>query len=157
MFSEDDKNIIETFLRSCDDKLTKPTTCRECKGSMLYQGLGVYECEACHHQEFNEYAKVRNYIEEHSHADVSIYTISEVTGVSMSTIKAFIREGRFEVIEHTKRCLECGKPILTGRCCKDCTARQLKQAIDGDRPRRNISSMVPESKEEGEMRYLNKK
>lgn len=74
----------------------KPTACDECGGDLKYKGLGEYECEKCGHSVFDEYGKVRNYIE--LHPGVNAVELSEKTGVSKKIIKQMLRDERFDLV-----------------------------------------------------------
>ena len=47
------------------DIYNRPSVCSVCGGKMLFVGVGEYHCERCKNVEFDDYGKVRNYIEEH--------------------------------------------------------------------------------------------
>ena len=61
-------------------EVDRPTFCTKCGGVMVYKGIGEYECEECGTLEYDDYGKVRNYLEEHRGAhrskslDVAHYT-----------------------------------------------------------------------------------
>ena len=71
----------------------KPIECSKCHGTLKYNGLGCYECEACGNMERDDYAKVRDYLETHS--KVNIAKVSEETGVSRRTIQSMLDDERF--------------------------------------------------------------
>ena len=103
------------------DEFHRPTYCEKCSGVLIYRGLGEYQCEECEVLEYDDYGKVRNYLEVHRGANVA--EISEVTGVSHKSIREMIKENRFEVIENRGgyiRCELCGTNIKSGRLCSKC-------------------------------------
>ena len=109
----------------------RPTYCSECGGVMVFKGLGEYQCEKCGFLEYDDYGKVRNYLDEHRGANVT--QISEATRVSHKSIRDMIKENRFEVIDSRGgyiRCEMCGESINSGKLCAKCEAifhRQVEE------------------------------
>lgn len=109
----------------------RPTYCMKCKGVLVYKGLGEYQCENCGETEYDDYGKVRNYLDKHRGANVA--EVSDATGVSHKSIREMIKENRFEVINNHGgyiRCEMCGANINSGRLCSKCEIlyhRQLEE------------------------------
>lgn len=113
-----------------------PIRCVVCGGSMEFKGLGEYQCEQCHSVEYDDYGKVRMYVEEHRGATTA--EISQATGVTQRSINDMVREERFEVTADSKtflKCDGCGIAIRIGRYCPTCQkladateARKRKEA-----------------------------
>ena len=40
-----------------------PRVCTECGGVMIFKGVGEYHCEECGAVDYDDYGKVRGYIE----------------------------------------------------------------------------------------------
>lgn len=102
-------------------ELERPTLCKACSGVLVYKGIGEYKCEECGALEYDDYGKVRNYLEKHRGANVA--EISGETGVSHKAIREMIKEKRFEVIDNRGgylRCEICGEGITSGRLCSKC-------------------------------------
>ncbi len=118
-------------------EVERPTFCLKCSGVMVYKGLGEYRCEKCGAVEYDDYGKVRKYLEAHKGANVS--EISNETGVSHKSIRDMIKENRFEVIENRGgylRCEICGANIRSGRFCPICEEayhRQLEAEMRDER------------------------
>ncbi len=113
------KEEMEKILRK--NALNRPTLCKSCEGIMVYCGLGEYRCEECGLTEFDDYGKVRDYLEHHHGANVA--EISDATGVTHKSIRDMIKENRFEVIDNRGgylRCELCGTNINSGRLCHEC-------------------------------------
>jgi rubrerythrin len=94
---------------------------------MVFQGLGQYKCEVCGFVEHDDYGKVRNYIEEHPGANVTM--ISDATGVSRRSINNMVKENRFEITKDSRTfllCEMCGVNIRSGRVCPNCEAAYHK-------------------------------
>ncbi len=119
------------------DELHRPAYCNTCKGVMVYKGLGEYQCEDCGEFEYDDYGKVRNYLDEHRGANVA--EISDATGVSHKAIRDMIKDNRFEVINNAGgyiRCEMCGVNINSGRLCSKCEMlyhRQLEEEARASR------------------------
>ncbi|MBR6451675.1 MAG: flagellar protein [Lachnospiraceae bacterium] len=101
-----------------------PTVCKECGGDMVYRGVGEYACEKCGALAYDDYGKVRNYIEQHPGATQA--NVSEGTGVSRAKIKQLLLEERIEVAPDSPifmHCVLCGADIRSGRYCEACAAK----------------------------------
>lgn len=99
----------------------EPKKCSNCGEKMKFKGLGEFVCENCGIQEYNDYGKVRNYIE--AHRGCNAIEIEAATGVPRKAIHQMLREERIEVTKDSKvflKCEHCGKDILTGRYCEKC-------------------------------------
>lgn len=107
----------------------RPIQCRQCKEAiMVYKGLGEYECEKCKFSEYDDYGKVRNYIEDNPGSNISV--ISENTGVTKRSINTMLKEKRFEVTNDSRTfltCEICRKSIRSGRYCPECESKFHKQ------------------------------
>lgn len=99
----------------------RPVVCSACQGILVYKGIGEYQCEVCGEFEYDEYGKVRNYLDKHRGANVA--QISLETGVDQKAIREMVKENRFEVIDNPGgyiRCEMCGVDIKSGRYCPKC-------------------------------------
>lgn len=102
-------------------EVNRPTFCVKCGGVLVYKGIGEYQCEECGEKEYDDYGKVRNYLEKHRGANVA--EISGATDVSHKAIREMIKEKRFEIIDNRGgylRCEMCGESISSGRFCSKC-------------------------------------
>lgn len=98
-----------------------PYNCAKCGGVMVFKGVGEYQCEECGFLDWDDYGKVRNYIEKHKGATAS--EIESEIGVSQRSIRKMLRESRIEIAEGSKtflHCELCGKEIRSGRFCEEC-------------------------------------
>ena len=105
---------------------------------MVYRGIGEYICEECGAAEYDDYGKVRGYLEHHRGANVA--EISDMTGVSHKSIRDMIKEKRFEIIDNKGgylRCEMCGEKINSGRMCDKCERLYHKQVEEHTRAERN--------------------
>jgi hypothetical protein len=136
-----------------------PQVCLKCNGKMLYKGCGEYACETCGTIEFDDYGKVRLYIEQHP--GVNAQDVEVATGVPGRTIRQLLREERLEIAPDSKvflRCEGCGKNIRSGRFCIECADkyRHLEQEKTKQRNQKAIAGFGMERPkgEEGERRFI---
>lgn len=85
---------LEGLLR--DNEYTKPISCSKCGGRLKYAGLGEYKCTMCRNVEYDDYGKVRVFLE--GHPGANIVQTQSATGVSQQLIERMIREGKFEAV-----------------------------------------------------------
>lgn len=106
------------------DAYNIPRVCVKCGGVMVFKGVGEYQCEDCGELAYDDYGKVRAYIEEHKGATAA--QIEDAIGVSQKTIHRLLRDGRLEVTEDSRmflRCELCDKSIRSGRFCPECETK----------------------------------
>lgn len=136
-----------------------PRTCEKCGGIMIFKGVGEYHCEDCGAVAYDDYGKVRLYIEGHKGATAS--EIEGATGVPQKSIRQMLRESRIEVAENSKtflRCEFCGKNIRSGRFCQECEEKYHRNMEEEKRQeqRKLAQGFGAEKKkaEEGEKRFI---
>lgn len=115
-------NEIEKYLLS-----RKPTQCQVCQDKLFHIGSGQYKCRSCESVEYDDFGKIKALLDEKG--SLPIYTISELTGVSMETIEFLLKDGQVELTENSKYFLDCGKcgcSIRSGRFCIDCATELAK-------------------------------
>ena len=71
-----------------------PYLCHECGGVMIFEGVGEYRCEDCGVVDYDDYGKVRNYLEGHKGA--TALEIEGATGVTRRTIRLLLKDGRIQ-------------------------------------------------------------
>ena len=76
--------------------INKPNKCDACEGTLSYKGLGEYRCDDCRNVMYDDYGKVRNYLDEHRGATQA--EVSAATGVGKNTIRQFLMQDKLEVI-----------------------------------------------------------
>lgn len=104
-----------------EEQYNIPRICPKCGGVLVFKGVGEYCCEDCGELAYDDYGKVRMYIEEHRGATAA--QIESAIGVSQRSIRQMLKEGRLEVTADSKtflRCEVCGKSIRSGRYCPEC-------------------------------------
>lgn len=113
---------MEGFLS--EDKYHIPRVCKHCQGVLVYRGVGEYCCEDCGELDYDDYGKVRNYIEQHRGATAA--QIEAAIGVSQRVIRQMLKDGRIEVTADSRtflKCEMCGQPIRFGRLCTECETK----------------------------------
>lgn len=103
------------------DNYHRPTECTKCGGTMVFKGVGEYQCEKCKAVAYDDYGIVRLYIEQHRGATAA--EIEDATGISQRTIRQMLKEERLEVTKDSAcflRCEICGENIRSGRFCAKC-------------------------------------
>lgn len=124
------------------DQYNRPKECAKCGGVMVFKGVGEYECEDCKAREYDDYGKVRLYIEAHKGATAS--QIEAGTGVSQRSIRQLLRDGRIEVARDSKvfmKCELCGADIRSGRFCPACEVK-YHQSVEAKLRAQKSSNMT---------------
>lgn len=89
------KTLMEIF---ADSDIHKPKECSTCKSTDIeYLGLGQYRCKACMTVMYDDYGKVRRYLEEHPGS--TEVEVNANTGVKRETIRMFVHQERFDVVD----------------------------------------------------------
>lgn len=138
-----------------------PNLCKECGGVMIYKGVGEYRCEDCNYLDYDDYGKVRLYIETHRGATAA--EIEDAVGVSQRVIRRLLRDGRIEVAENSKsfiRCERCGKNIRFGQFCPECemNIHRSMEAKQREKLQKNVQGYGLGQKEsEGQKRFVREK
>lgn len=104
-----------------------PRFCPKCGGKYAFKGAGRYVCEECGYEFFDDFGKVRAFVDEHGPSPAIV--ISEATGVSITKISEFLRQGRMEIPDGSGEyipCERCGEPIRYGRFCPACASYLVK-------------------------------
>lgn len=104
-----------------------PRTCSECGGKYKFDGRGAYTCVECGHVTYDDFGKIRMYIDVHGPSPA--VAISEGTGVPVQKINRYLRQGRIEIPDGSGEyigCERCGEPIRYGRYCPACAAALSK-------------------------------
>lgn len=101
--------------------------CKRC--GRLYNKINnlVDACSSCSKEDDEKFFKVRDYLHEQRRA--TMYEVSDATGVEVSLIIRFIREGRITPVDNpnlTYACDSCGTQIQADRYCKPCKDKLQK-------------------------------
>ncbi|MCM1264311.1 MAG: hypothetical protein NC313_16495 [Butyrivibrio sp.] len=109
------------------DVYNRPVKCPKCGGDMVFKGCGEYRCEKCKYVDYDDYGKVRNYVEKHT--GVTMAQAADATGVKQKTIRTMLKESRLEVADGSTvylKCEMCGASIRSGRVCPKCEVAYSK-------------------------------
>lgn len=138
-----------------------PITCTECGGLMIFKGVGEYECEECGRLDYDDYGKVRNYIEKHGTATAA--QVADATGVTQKSIRDMLKESRLEIAPNSNaflQCEMCGANIRSGRFCPKCEMTYHRNFEEKMRKNGGIMagfSMEKPAGEEGLKRFIRDK
>lgn len=140
------------------DEYHIPRTCNECGGVMVFKGVGEYHCEDCGFVDYDDYGKVRMYIENHKGATAA--EIEKETGVAQRTVRRLLKEGKIEIAEGSKvflRCELCGKQIRSGQFCPDCEIKVHRNLEEKQREMMHKITQgfgMEKKSEEGQKRFV---
>lgn len=133
-----------------------PKTCEKCGGIMIFKGVGEYQCEECDGIAYDDYGKVRLYLE--SHKGATAVEIEQATGVTQKTIRQMLKESRLQVAEGSKmflRCEVCGKNIRFGRFCPECEIKVHRGFEEQQRKMKKMHGVgMGEIGDEGHRRFM---
>lgn len=82
---------VKKFKKLMNEDL--PINCSACGGKMIFQGIGSYICEKCASIEYDNYGKVRNYIEKHPGANA--VTTAKALGLDRHVVWKMLNEHQF--------------------------------------------------------------
>lgn len=94
--------------------------CKRCRKIFQYQGNPV--CQSCIIELDKDFDLVRNYM--YDNPKSTIDTVCDETGVSRECVTRWLREGRLILSSDSVallNCEKCGKPIISGKFCPECT------------------------------------
>lgn len=140
-----------------EDQYNIPRICRSCGGVLVFKGVGEYRCEDCGELDYDDYGKVRMYIEQHKGATAA--QIEGAIGVSQRSIRQMLKAGRLEVAKDSRtflRCEVCGKTIRSGQYCPECeiTIHRNLEAEQRAQIKKNIQGTgMGQKGEEGQRRF----
>lgn len=144
------------------DVYNRPVKCPKCGGNMEFKGCGEYKCETCKYVAYDDYGKVRNYVEKHGGATAA--QVSEATGVKQKTIRTMLKESRLEIAEGSNsymKCEMCGVNIRSGRVCPQCEVKYKQTLKEKERQKHEKMmagfGMEHTSGEEGAKRFIRDK
>lgn len=138
------------------DSYHVPKLCEKCGGVMVFKGVGEYQCEDCRALAYDDYGKVRLYLEGHKGATAG--EIEQHTGVSQKSIRQMLKESRIEVADGSKtflRCELCGKDIRSGRFCPECEIKVHRDMEEEQRKEKKMRGVgMGETGDEGQRRFM---
>lgn len=142
-----------------DEELyNRPMACERCGGIMIFKGVGEYQCEDCKAVAYDDYGKVRLFLEEHPGATASEAEMN--TGVSQKSIRHMLKENKLEIAQDSAaflRCEVCGINIRSGRFCAKCERDYHARLEDEQRRQKKIQGFGKATEEEeGAKRFKRK-
>ena len=143
-----------------EDYYHVPCVCKRCSGVMVYQGVGEYKCEDCGYLDYDDYGKVRSYIEKHRGA--TVIEIERAIGVSRRSIRRMLQDDKIEMAREFSfflHCELCGKSLRSGKYCAECEKKMHQKLEERTRKERQNSKNMKGFDAhydggEGHMRYL---
>ena len=73
----------------------KLKSCPECGHAVDYKGLGEYFCRTCDKVIYDDYGKVRHFLEEYPGA--TVLQIAQATGVDKAKIRMMVQQDKFVI------------------------------------------------------------
>ena len=98
-----------------------PRICEKCGGGFEYNGAGEYVCRNCGSIEYDDYGKVRKFIEENGPAPYHV--VKKATGVDGRLVREYL-DTPSSARKFDKTCQNCGCKIPAGRLCVSCAAKK---------------------------------
>lgn len=130
-------------------RMLEPVVCPKCGTQYKKSDTSVMICPKCGHEEISTFGKIKQYIDEHGTS--TAWDISQATGISITKIEKYLREGRLEIPENSSvfiKCQKCGDEIRYGRFCRECALVMCKdlhtsliEGEIGDKPKKNVGKM----------------
>ena len=113
-----------------------PKKCDKCNSKRIQRlSLHTYICEDCNNEMYDDFGKIRNYLEKFPGANA--IEISQGTGVSKDVINQCLKEEYLEVVPGTRMinvCTKCGRSTTNIGLCDECCKKQ-------DSFNKNVSSV----------------
>ena len=127
--------------------------CKKCRKLFNYSGDPL--CPACAKEMEDKFFEVRQYINDNPTATMSV--VAEENDIPMQQIKKWVRQERLLFSKESGisiDCESCGKPILTGRYCRECKGKMTDKfsSVYVEKPAETKQGSKSSSK--GKMRFL---
>lgn len=128
---------------------------RNCKlcGS-LFNYIDNAICPSCNKKLEEKFSTVKEYIRENPRTPISV--VADECDVPIQQLKRWIRQERLSFSSDsgvTIDCEKCGKPILTGRYCRECK-RNLTDTLDGMYQEKKVVAAPKKKNGPAKMRFL---
>ncbi|MCI8769866.1 MAG: flagellar protein [Lachnospiraceae bacterium] len=126
--------------------------CKKCGKLFNYNGESL--CQSCVKEMEDKFFEVRDYIYKNPTANMAI--VAEENDIPIQQIKKWVRQERLIFSKDSGisiDCESCGKPILTGRYCKDCKGKMTNtfSSVYVEKPAENKPN---KNSSKGKMRFL---
>lgn len=126
--------------------------CKKCRKLFNYNGDPL--CPSCAKEMEDKFFEVREYIYKNPTASMSM--VAEENEIPLQQIKKWVRQERLIFSKDSGisiDCESCGKPILTGRFCKECQ-RKMTDKFSGVYVEKVEVKKEGKSSSKGKMRFL---
>ena len=126
--------------------------CKKC--NKLFNFTGEALCPACTKEMEEKFFAVRDYIYKNPSAPMP--TVADECDVPIQQIKKWIRQERLSFSKDAGvsiDCENCGKPILTGRYCKECKGTMTDKFTSFYKEKEQVKKPGKTSSN-GKMRFL---
>lgn len=147
-----------------EDPYHRPRICEVCGGVMIFQGVGEYKCEDCSDVAYDDYGKVRLYIEQHQGATAA--QIEEAIGIKQKTTRQMLRDAKIQISADSRSfitCELCRKAIRFGRFCQECEVKyhreienQIRAENQEKRMKKHGFGMHTLNEDSGSKRFIGK-
>ena len=105
-------------------------SCEKCGAPLKSIRSGQYQCIECGAIEYDDFGKIRKYLDEHGPA--SKEEITAATGVSKGVVIDFLKQQRLIVSgKGNNVCVLCGARIAAGTLCADCKGENKPRPSGG--------------------------
>ena len=128
--------------------------CRNCKKLFNYI-TGEIICPVCRDKLEEKYNQVKAYVRENPGAHINV--VSEECEVSIKQIKKWVRQERLSFSKDSGisiDCESCGRPILTGRYCKECKTKMANKFSSAYQEKAAKPEKGQSVSSNGKMRFL---
>jgi hypothetical protein len=108
--------------------------CKRCGKMFYYTGIGKCICAVCKAEDEAEFELVKDFI--YDNLSATIMQVAKETGVRISRIKSYLRDGRLVIPDGSAiflSCEVCGADIKFGRLCRPCAdnlSNELKKEME---------------------------
>lgn len=127
--------------------------CKKCKS--LFNFTGDPLCPKCVKEMEDKFMGVREYIRDNPNAPMTV--VAEENDVPIQQIKKWIRQERLSFSKDSGisiDCEKCGRPILTGRFCKECQRTMTDSFTSMYQEKPTNSGEARKNDSKGKMRFL---
>jgi len=126
--------------------------CKKC--GKLFNFNGDPLCPMCQKEMEDKFFEVRDYIYQNPTANMSM--VAEENDVPIQQIKKWVRQERLTFSKDSGisiDCESCGKPILTGRYCKECKGKMTNK-FTSMYQQNPVNQKGEKKSSKGKMRFL---
>lgn len=126
--------------------------CKKCGKLFNYSGEAL--CPLCVKEMEDKFFEVREYIYKNPSASMAI--VAEEIDVPIQQIKKWVRQERLCFSKDAGisiDCESCGKPILTGRYCKECKGK-MTNTFTSMYKEKETEQKTDKASSKGKMRFL---